>query len=117
MSRPIAPPRPGEAKQFPLNVGGGVAFDLHVYCEVLAATWTGVINRAVRGFIDTELAQNAGFKVRFEELKRRLVEEDRSRSAGGGRLRLIRVASARNTQGPKAVSGRRPKRPTGGGRD
>jgi hypothetical protein len=117
MSRSITPPRLGEAKQFPLNVASDVAFDLHVYCEALAATWTGVINHAVRGFIDNELAQNPGFRVRFEELKQRLLDEERSRSAGDSRLRLITGVSARNAPRPKVLSGRRPKRPTGGSRD
>lgn len=91
MARRITPPRSGESKAFPLHVRETVAFDLSVYCDALGAQWTETINRAVREFIDRELAQNEGFRSRFERQKsERLEDERRQRQAlGQDKLRLI----------------------------
>ena len=112
MSRPITAPRPGEPKDFPLNVHESLAFELHVYCEALEANWTKVINRAVRELIARDLKENDGFRVRFEEVKARLLDEDRRRHESAG-LRLV------DTAGPGPArhrSPRKPKSPASGAR-
>ena len=110
MSRPITAPRSGEAKDFPLHIRETIAFDLSVYCDALGAQWTETINRAVREFIDRQLAENEGFRTRFDRLKSERLEVERRRrhAAGQDRFRVI-DSSNRTARKP----GRRPRRPKG----
>ena len=94
MSRPISAPRSGEAKDFPLHIREGVAFDLAVYCDALGAQWTETINRAVREFIDRQVDQNEGFRASFKRLKgERLEAERRQRQGDGQGFRVIDSAT------------------------
>lgn len=112
MPRPIAAPRYGEAKDFPLHIRENVAFDLGVYCDALGAQWTETINRAVREFIDRELNQNEGFRTRFERLRgERLEEERRQRHAAGrDRFRVIDSTSRPLRNSGRAGAGRTKRR-------
>jgi len=70
-----------------------VAFDLHIYCEVVGAQKTKVINRAVRELIDRDLEDNRGFRQRFDEMRGRQIEHERERREAGGALRVVKGSS------------------------
>lgn len=109
MARNSNAPKPGEAQEFFLNLYEDVALDLHVYCEILDAQKTKVINRAVRALIEADLDQNLGFKSRCDELKNRLIQEARRarQVIRSGHLRVLDVRQGN----PRRAQRRRTKSP------
>ena len=86
-----------------------VAIDLHIYCEVLGAQKTVIINRAARDLIDQKLRQNPGFQQEFREAKLRFIEEQR-RAQRRGKNEKIHMLKPREE--PATRGGRqRPKPP------
>jgi hypothetical protein len=91
MARTSNTPQLGHVQEFFLNLYADVAFDLHVYCEVVGAQKTKLINRGVRELIDRDLDENRGFRQRFDALKAQRIEEERRRNLpGGAGLRVIK---------------------------
>jgi 5'-deoxynucleotidase YfbR-like HD superfamily hydrolase len=77
MPRPSPPPRLGEAQEFFLSLHEDVAVDLHIYCEVLAAQKSKIINKAVRALIQKNLRENQGFQNEFRQMKQQFVDGHR----------------------------------------
>lgn len=84
MARPSNAPRLGEGQEFFLNLYPDVALELHLYCDVVGAQKTKVINRAVHDLIVRDLEENRGFRERFDERKAQVLEEARCRKDGNG---------------------------------
>ncbi len=97
MPRQSNAPKLGETQEFFLGLREENAVDLHIYCEVVAAQKTEVINRAVRNLIDQKLGQNAGFDSEFREMKQRFIEEQR-REQRRGKTEKIHVLKPRDSQ-------------------
>jgi hypothetical protein len=90
-------PKLGEAQEFYLGLKEDIAVDLHIYCEVLAAQKTVIINRAVRELIEQKLRENAGFQLEFREMKSHFIEEQR-REQRRGKAEKIHVLKPREGQ-------------------
>lgn len=92
MARQSNSPRLGEAQEFFLNLYPDVAWDLQVYCDVVGAQKTKIINRAARELIDRDLAENRGFRDRFEALSAQRIDDAKSPKTANGRFRVIKGA-------------------------
>jgi len=90
MARASNAPTIGQAQEFFLNLYADVAFDLHLYCEVVGAQKTKLINRAVRALLDRDLEDNKGFRDRFDELKAQRMEAERRLKDAGASLRVVK---------------------------
>jgi hypothetical protein len=68
--------KPGEY-EFLLKLSPDLNLDLHAFCEVhFRAPKNEVARRALRAFLDTELAADPRGRRQFEEVRRRLAKEN-----------------------------------------
>src|SRR4051812_2269848 len=86
------PAQLGQRKEFFLNLHADVAYDLDVYCDVMGAQKTKLINRAVRELIDRDLEENSGFRQRFEEARQQRIAADTRELKEGRTLRVVKGA-------------------------
>jgi hypothetical protein len=86
------PAKLGETQEFFLNLYAEVAYDLQIYCDVVGAQKTRLINRAVRELIDRDLAENSGFRERFEALKAQRIALETRGAKEGRPFRVVKGA-------------------------